>query len=87
MRDQRDTGTGDLLLSGAAKRQAAYKERKRKDGFQQKTVWVRAADFQAGILAAQLGSTNASQCPEQYDRLSWMLGYCEAMEKTTRGRK
>jgi len=87
MKDGKDKKTGDLLLSESASRQAAYKARKREAGFQQKTVWIRAADFQAGILAAELGSANASQCPEQYDRLSWMLGYCEAMEKTTRGRK
>lgn len=87
MRDQRDTGTGDLLSSGAAKRQAAYKARKREEGFQQKTVWVRKADFEAGILAAELGSTNASECPERYDRLSWMLGYCEALERMQGGRK
>jgi len=87
MKDERDMATGELLKSSAASRQAAYKDRKRKAGFQQKTLWVRADDFAAGVLAAELGSTNASQCPEKYDRLSWMLGYCEALERMHGGQK
>lgn len=87
MKDERDMATGELLTSRAASRQAAYKDRKREAGFKQKTIWIRAADYRAGTIAAELGSTNASQCPEQYDRLSWTLGYCEALERMNGRRK
>ena len=57
-----------------------------KQGFKTKTVWIKQADYDAGKLAAELGSTNASDCPAERDRLSWMLGYCEHLEKAAKGR-
>jgi len=84
MKDNRDRATGDLLKSADARRQAEFKERQRAAGFAQKTVWVRKADYDAGKLAAELGSTNASDCPPDRDRLSWMLGYCEELNRFQR---
>lgn len=68
-----------------ARRQAEYKARKEADGFKRSTVWIRQADFERGIKDAQLGSTNASHPPADVDRLSWVLGYCEEMERAASG--
>jgi hypothetical protein len=57
-----------------------------KEGFKSVTVWLKQADYDAGKLAAELGSTNASDCPTERDRLSWMLGYCEQLEKAAKSR-
>lgn len=57
-----------------------------KEGFKSVTVWIKQADYDAGKLAAELGSTNASDCPTERDRLSWMLGYCEQLEKAAKSR-
>jgi hypothetical protein len=81
MKDKNDKSTGNLLSSPGAKRQAALKARRESDGLKRLTVWIKQADFEAGQLAAELNSTNASECPLNRDRLSWMLGYCKHLEK------
>lgn len=86
MKGQRDSKTGNLLSSPNARRQAAFKERREAQGFKRTTVWIKQADYDAGKLAAELGSTNASDCPQSADRLSWMLGYCEHLEKAAAAR-
>ena len=57
-----------------------------KEGFKSVTVWLKQADYDAGKLAAELGSTTASDAPQDRNRLSWMLGYCEHLEKAAKGR-
>lgn len=64
----------------------ALKARRDADGFKQSAVWVKQTDYDAGKLAAELGSTNASECPPDRDRLSWMLGYCEHLEIAAKSR-
>jgi len=86
MKDLRDRKTNDLLTSPGARRQAALKARREADGFKRSTVWIKQADYDAGKLAAELGSTNASECPTERDRLSWMLGYCEHLDKAATSR-
>lgn len=86
MKDSRDRKTADLLTSPGARRQAALKARRKAEGFKRSTVWIKTADYEAGKLAAELGSTNASDCPPDRDRLSWMLGYCEELERFNRTR-
>lgn len=86
MKDPRDSKTGNLLTSSGAARQAALKARRQDEGFKRSTVWIKKADYDAGKLAAELGSTNASDAPEDRDRLSWMLGYCEHLERAAKGR-
>ena len=86
MKDSNDKSTGNLLRKPGAARQAALKARRQADGFKRSTVWIKQADYDAGKLAAELGSTNASDCPTDRDRLSWMLGYCEQLEKAAKGR-
>lgn len=76
-----DKKTGDLLASSGARRQAEFKARKLAEGYKRSTVWLKQADYDAGLLAAQLGSTNASDCPPDRDRLSWMLGYCAELDR------
>lgn len=85
-KDTTDKSTGNLLTSSGARRQAALKARREADGFKRSTVWIKQADYDAGKLAAELGSTNASDCPENRDRLSWMLGYCEHLDRAAKGR-
>ena len=84
MKDNHDKSTGNLLRRPGAARQAALKARREADGFKRSTVWIKQADYDAGKLAAELGSTNASECPTNRDRLSWMLGHCEHLDKATR---
>ena len=86
MKDLRDSKTANLLASPGAVRQAALKARREANGFKRSTVWIKQADYNAGKLAAELGSTNASDAPEDRDRLSWMLGYCEHLERAAKGR-
>ena len=86
MKDTRDKKTGNLLISPGAARQAALKTRREAEGFKRSTVWIKQADYDAGKLAAELGSTNASDCPTSRDRLSWMLGYCEHLDKAAKSR-
>lgn len=86
MQDSRDRLTGNLLTSPGAKRQAALKARREAAGFKRTTVWIKQADYEAGRNAAGFGSTNASDCPPGRDRLSWMLGYCETLEKAAQAR-
>lgn len=86
MKDPNDNKTGNILTSPGAKRQAKLKARREAEGFKRSTVWIKQADYDAGKLAAELGSTNASDCPTERDRLSWMLGYCEQLEKAATGR-
>lgn len=82
-RQKEDTRTRQLQLhaSSGAKRQAELKARREAEGYKRTTVWVRQIDYDAGIEAAELGSTNASDCPPGRDRLSWMMGYCAALER------
>lgn len=84
--DSKDKTTGNLLAKPSAKRQAAFKARRLAEGFKRTTVWIKEADYTAGKLAAELGSTNASDCPADRDRLSWMLGYCEHLDKAAKSR-
>lgn len=86
MQDSRDRQTGNLLTTPGAKRQAALKARREADGFKRTTVWIKQADYEAGRNAAGFGSTTASECPTGRDRLSWMLGYCETLEKAAKAR-
>lgn len=86
MRDIKDTKTADMLQTRGAARQAALKARREANGFKRSTVWIKTADYDAGKLAAELGSTNASDCPTGRDRLSWMLGYCEHLDKAAKSR-
>jgi len=86
MKDKHDQSTGNLLRKPAAARQAALKARRIADGLKRSTVWIKNADYDAGNLAAELGSTNASECPTDRDRLSWMLGYCEHLDKAAKSR-
>lgn len=86
MRDTKDKSTGNLLRKPGAARQAALKARREADGFKRSTVWIKKADYDAGKLAAEFGSTNASDAPEGLDRLSWMLGYCEHLERVAKSR-
>ena len=86
MRDIKDKKTADMLQTRGAARQAALKARREANGFKRSTVWIKTADYDAGKLAAELGSTNASECPTGRDRLSWMLGYCEHLEKAAKSR-
>jgi len=87
MKDERDNKTGNLLRKPGADRQAALKARRQEAGFKRTTVWIKQADYDAGKLAAELGSTNASDCPQDADRLSWMLGCCEHLEKAAKARE
>lgn len=86
MKDAKDKQTGNLLTTPNAARQAAFKARREADGFKRSTVWIKQADYDAGKLAAELGSTNASECPTERDRLSWMLGYCEILDNAAKSR-
>ena len=86
MKDSRNKSTGNLLRKPGAARQTALKARREADGFKRSTVWIKQADYDAGKLAAELGSTNASDCPTSCDRLSWMLGYCEHLDKAAKSR-
>ena len=86
MKDQRGSKTGNLLTSPGAGRQAALKARREAEGFKRSTVWIKRADYAAGKLAAELGNTNASDCPPERDRLSWMLGCCEHLDKAGKSR-
>ena len=86
MKDSRDKRTANLLTTPNASRQAAFKARREANGFKRSTVWIKQADYDAGKLAAELGSTNASECPTERDRLSWMLGYCEHLDNAATGR-
>ena len=86
MKDHRDNQTGNLLRKPGANRQAALKARRQEAGFKRTTVWIKQADYDAGKLAAELGSTTASDCPQDADRLSWMLGYCEHLDKAAKSR-
>ncbi len=86
MKDANDKATGSLLASPGAKRQAIFKARRLADGFKRTTVWIKQADYDAGKFAAELGSTNASDCPADRDRLSWMLGYCEHLDRAAASR-
>lgn len=86
MKDERDTKTGNLITTPGARRQAELKTRRLAAGFKRSTVWIKQADYDAGKLAAELGSTNASDCPTDRDRLSWMLGYCEHLDKAAKSR-
>ena len=86
MKDTKDNQTGNLLTTPNAARQAAFKARREADGFKRSTVWIKKEDYDAGKLAAELGSTNASECPTERDRLSWMLGYCETLENAAKSR-
>lgn len=86
MKDKHDKATGNLLRKPGALRQAALKARREADGYKRSTVWIKTADYDAGKLAAELGSTNASDCPADRDRLSWMLGYCEHLDKAATSR-
>lgn len=70
-----------------AVRQAALKIRREAAGFKRTTVWIHQPSFDAGKLAAELGSTNASGCPPEHDRMSWMLGYCEHLDKAAMARE
>jgi aminoglycoside phosphotransferase len=72
--------------SPGAQRQAAHKARREEQGFKRSTIWIRQADYDAGYLAAQLGSTNASECPADRDRLSWMLGYCAELDRVAKAK-
>ena len=87
MKDKNDKVTGNLLRKPGAVRQAALKERRIAAGFKRTTVWIKQADYDDGKLAAELGSTTASDCPTDRDRLSWMLGYCEYLDKAAKGRE
>ena len=87
MKDSKDTATRNLLTSSGARRQAALKARREADGYKRSTVWIKQADYDAGKIAAEFGSTNASDCPKGRDRLSWMLGYCETLEKAAKARE
>lgn len=86
MKDKADKSTGNLLQTAGAKRQAEFKARKIAEGFKRSTVWIKQDDFLDGRTAAEFGSTNASDCPEGADRLSWMLGYCEELERVATAR-
>ncbi len=86
MKDSKDTATRNLLTSSGARRQAALKARREADGYKRSTVWIKQADYDAGKIAAEFGSTNASDCPQDRDRLSWMLGYCEELERVATAR-
>ena len=86
MKDERDTKTGNLITTPGARRQAELKTRRLAAGFKRTTVWIKHDDYDAGKLAAELGSTNASDCPANRDRLSWMLGYCEHLDKAAKSR-
>ncbi len=85
-KDKADKGTGNLLKSSNARAQAAWKERQRAAGFVMKTVWVRKADFDAGQRTAEIGNSSADDCPPGFDRASWMLGYCEHLDKAAKSR-
>lgn len=52
MRDKNDRGTGDLLKSPAANRQAAYAEKQRAAGRRQRSYWL--TDSEAEAVAALL---------------------------------
>lgn len=54
---------------------------RRTEGFSPLTVWVKMDDYRAGYDAAQLGSTNASSCPSERDRVSWTMGYCAWLDR------
>lgn len=75
MKDQKDTTTADLLRKPGAKRQAALKARREAEGYKRTTVWVKQADYDAGVNAAQLGSGTIRDYPDGCDVFSWMLGY------------
>ncbi len=81
MKDGKDKMTGNLLRSAGARRQAELKERREKEGFKKKTLWVNAKDYEKGINDAQLGSKTIMDFPEECDAFSWMLGYSEWIAK------
>ncbi len=86
MKDTRDTKTKNLLTTPGATRQAALKARREAEGFKRSTVWIKTADYEAGKYAAEMGSTNASDCPIDRHRLSWMMGYCEHLDKAAKSK-
>ena len=69
-----------------AQRQAEFKQRRHADGYKRATVWIRQTDYERGMSAAEFGSTNASDCPNDADRLSWMLGYCTVLDRRAEAR-
>jgi hypothetical protein len=75
MKDPADQGTGDVLASSAARRQAAYKKRRQREGYSRRTVWIHDASWQAGYRAAEAGEPCTP--PSDSDTLSWVSGYIE----------
>ena len=58
MRDKHDRGTGDLLKTPAANRQAAYAERQRQAGRKQRSYWL--TDDEAAAVTALLEQLRGS---------------------------
>lgn len=82
----KDTKTGDLFASVAARGQAAYKARMTSAGFRQKNIWIRSADYERGIIDARNGAFAINQLPDSVDRLSWVIGYYQELERRSSGK-
>lgn len=83
MKDEHDTRTRDLLSGkelrkAAAERQARLIERRAKEGWKRKTLWIHEPSRQAGVAAGESGEPCDPAKAEPEDRVSWLLGWEEA---------
>lgn len=83
MKDEHDTQTRDLLSGkelrkSAAERQARLIERRAKEGWKRKTVWIHEPSRLAGVAAGEEGDPCEPGKTAEADRVSWVLGWEEA---------
>lgn len=83
MKDEHDTQTRDLLSGkelrkSAAERQARLIERRAKEGWKRKTVWIHEPSRLAGAAASEGGDPCEPAKAGEADRVSWVLGWEEA---------
>lgn len=79
MKQREDKQTGDLLVSANARRQAAFRARWIKAGWQRKNLWVHTASYEAGKLAGDRGQP-LNGWLEAHHGTSWLLGYAAGLE-------
>lgn len=83
MKDEHDTRTRDLLSGkelrkSAAERQARLIERRAKEGWKRKTIWIHEPSRLAGVAAGECGDPCEPVKAVPEDRVSWLLGWEEA---------
>lgn len=84
MKDPYDNKTENLFPSSGARRQAAFKARRKAEGYKRATVWIHEASWQAGYDAALAGQPSTPHSAD-VDGLSWFSGYIEGQAKRQEG--